>query len=188
LHYDPGIMNESTMKFPAHYRSVVRVYLRFALVFLVVGLLSGVAFQESSKKFDASTAGDLSYWDATLRLALVHGHIFMVGVLLPVALLGMLHLARAYGGAEIGPKALRWTSRLYLPCAAVTVALMLYKGYHILLSARVGTTDLDTINATYFGGITALRHTIYGLAHTGMAVGLGIFVWSMWRSLRTIEK
>ena len=180
-------MNEPTTNYPVHYRTAVRVYLRFALVFLVVGLLSGVAFQESSKKFNAAAAGDLGYWDANLRLALVHGHIFFIGVLLPVALLGMLHLARTHGGTEIGPKAMRWTSRLYLPCAAVTVALMLYKGYHVLLSARSGTTDLDAINATYFGGITALRHVIYGLAHTGMAVGLGIFAWALWRSLRTIE-
>lgn len=177
-------MNETTLKFPAHYRTTVRVYLRFALVFLVVGLLSGVAFQESSKKFDPSEAGDIGYWDANLRLALVHGHIFFIGVLLPVALLGMMHLAWAHGGAEVGPKAMRWTTRLYLPCAAVTVALMLYKGYHVLLSARFGSTDLAAIDAAYFGGITALRHTVYGLAHVGMAVGLGIFVWSLWRSLR----
>lgn len=180
-------MNESTMKFPAHYRSVVRVYLRFALVFLVVGLLSGVAFQESSKKFNVAAAGDLGYWDANLRLALVHGHVFFIGVLLPVALLGMMHLAWAHGGAEVGPKAMRWTSRLYLPCATVTVALMLYKGYHVLLSARFGTTDLESINAAYFGGAVALRHTVYGLAHTGMAIGLGIFVWSLWRSLPRAE-
>ncbi len=177
-------MNEPTSNHPTHYRRTVRVYLRFAMVCLIVGLLSGVAFQESSKKFNAAAVGDLSYWDANLRLALVHGHIFFIGVLLPVAMLGMLHLARSYGGAEIGPKALRWTSRLYLPCAAVTVALMLYKGYHVLLSARFGVTELGAIDAAYFGGLTALRHTVYGLAHTGMAVGLGIFVWSLWRNLR----
>lgn len=175
------------MNYPAYYRTAVRVYLRFALVFLVVGLLSGVAFQESSKKFNAAAAGDLSYWDANLRLALVHGHIFFIGVLLPVAMLGMMHIAWVHGGAELGPNAMRWTSRLYLPCAAITVTLMLYKGYHVLLSARSGTMDLAAINATYFGGITALRHVIYGLVHTGMAVGLGIFAWALWRSLRAIE-
>lgn len=176
-------MNNPTTNHPVHYRNAVRVYLRFALVFLIVGLLSGVAFQESSKKFDAAVAGDLGYWDANLRLALVHGHILFVGVLLPVAILGMLHLARAHGFEELGPKALRWISGLYLPCAAVTVALMLYKGYHVLLSARFGATDLAAIDASYFGGITVLRHVVYGLAHTGMAIGLGIFAWSLWRSM-----
>jgi hypothetical protein len=38
---------------------------------------------------------------ATIHVALVHGHILVAGVLLPLALAGMLFLARKVGGAAV---------------------------------------------------------------------------------------
>ena len=152
---------------------------------LLVGLLSGIAFQESAKRVDRTAIpGGLGYWDTTLHLALVHGHMIVIGVLLPVAMAGMLHLARAHGGAAIGPRALRLVIYTYLPFATVTLGLMLYKGYHILLAVRGGATDLALIDATLFAGGKALRHGLYGISHVGLSLGLCVFIWCLWRSLR----
>jgi len=171
--------------YPSHYAPSVRALLRFSLVMIVIGLLSGVAFQESAKKLPYPSGPDEpAHLDATLGLALVHGHILVTGVLLPIAMAGVLHLARAVGGAEVGARGLRWSIRAYLTCVALTVALMLYKGYHVLLSARGGEADMALIDAGLFGGRTALRHAIYGVSHVGMAFGLCLFVWCVWRSLR----
>ncbi len=179
-------MTERQSGFPPHYSTTVRVLLRYALIMLMVGLLSGVAYRESAKKLPLTPAPDgPQFWDGALHLALVHGHLILIGVLLPVALAGMLHLARAHGGRELGPRSLAWVVYLYLPCATVTGLLMLYKGYHVLLAARHGEADLARIDETFFAGNTALRYAIYGLSHTGMAVGLGIFAWCLWRSLGT---
>lgn len=183
--YHVAMMNERESRYPRHYSTAIRALLRYALVFLVVGLLAGVAYQESAKKVALSSGADgPSYWDATLRLALVHGHLIVTGVLLPVAMAGMLHLALAHGGRAVSSRALAWTLGTYLPCVAVTNALMIYKGYHILLSVRAGETDMGRIDANLFGGIAALRHAMYGLSHTGMAFGLCLFAWCLWRSLK----
>jgi hypothetical protein len=114
----------------------------------------------------------------------VHGHVLVTGVLLPIALAAAFDLARRCGGAELAPRTLRWLTRGYLPFMTASVLLMLYKGYHTLLSVRFGARDLDAVDAAYFGGVVGLRHAVYGVAHVGMAVALGVFGVALWRSLR----
>ena len=169
---------------PPHYREATRTLLRYAALMTIVALLSGVLFQESSKKLDWAEAGTGRRLVAILSLALVHGHVFMTGVLIPIAMAGALFLARKAGGAVLSPRPLRWLTRGYLPFVAVTMGLMLYKGYHVLLAVRHGARDLDAVDASYFGGLTWLRHGVYAVAHIGMAVSLGVFVIALWRSLR----
>ncbi len=181
------MMTEHDAAYPPHYTRAIRTLLRFALVFLVVGLLSGVAFQESVKKLDRTATEGLAHWDAALHLALVHGHMIVTGVLLPVALAGMLHLARAHGGRLVGPRALAWSVYAYLPGVVATCGLMFYKGYHVLLAARSGEADMSQIDAALFAGSKALRHGLYGLSHVGLALGLSIFTVCLWRSLRRAE-
>lgn len=169
---------------PAHYREALRTLLRYSVVMTIVGLLSGVLFQESSKKLDYAEIAPGARLEAVLSLALVHGHVFLVGVLIPIAMGGALLLARKAGGAELSPTPLRWLTRGYLPFVTLAVLLMLYKGYHTLLSVRFGARDFDAIDANYFGGLTWLRHGVYGLSHIAMALSLGVFVVALWRSLK----
>jgi len=168
---------------PAHYAAAVRTLLRYAVALILFALLSGVLFQESSKQLDYSEAPPGLRLEAVLSLALVHGHATLVGALVPIAMAGALFLARGAGGRELSPRSLRWLTRGYLPFAALTIVLMLYKGYHVLLSVRFGELDLDAVDRAYFGGLAALRHGLYGLAHVGMAVSLGVFLVALWRSL-----
>lgn len=180
-------MTERDASHPPHHTRAIRTLLRFALVFLVVGLLSGVAFQESVKKLGRRTGDGLTHWDATLHLALVHGHMIVTGVLLPIALAGMLHLARSHGGHPLGPRALAWSLYTLLPGVVATCGLMLYKGYHTLLAARSGEVDMAQIDVALFAGGKALRHSLYGISHVGLALGLGIFAVCLWRSLRKAD-
>lgn len=169
---------------PEHYRAAVRTVLRYAVVMTIVGLLSGVLFQESSKKLDYAEAAPGIRLEALLSLALVHGHVLLTGVLIPIAMAAALFLALRADGAELSRRSLLWLTRGYLPCASVTVLLMLYKGYHVLLSVRFGERDFDLIDQRFFGGLVWLRHGVYGVSHVGMAVALGVFVIALWRSLR----
>jgi hypothetical protein len=168
---------------PDHYRAATRVLLRFSIVMAVVGLLSGIAFQESGRKLSPGAGDPGLRMQATIHLALVHGHIFVTCVLLPLALAGMLFLAKKVGGAPLPTRAVAFATRGYLPFATATVALMLYKGYHFLLAARGGESSLARIDASFFGGISAVRLSLYGLVHTGMAVTLTVFLVAIWRSL-----
>ncbi len=182
-------MADQTPVLPAHYTAAIRRLLRFALVMVVIGLLSGIAFQESSKKMTLTPpVGGLSHLDAVLPLALFHGHILVIGVLFPIALAAVLYFARVCGGSDISRRALRWTVNTYIPFVSVSVVLMLYKGYHVLLSARAGITDMARIDGEFFAGSKMLRNGLYGLSHAGMGLALCIFVWCVWRSLRSANR
>jgi hypothetical protein len=176
-------MNSESQPLPAHYAAAVRTLLRYAVVMTIVSLLAGVLFQESSKKLDYAEVAPGPRLEAVLSLALVHGHVLVTGVLVPIAMAGALLLARRVGGSELS-SSLRWLTRGYLSFVTATVALMLYKGYHVLLAVRFGERDFDAIDASYFGGLAWLRHGVYGLSHVGMGVSLTVFVVGLWRSLK----
>lgn len=180
------ISAEENKTHPSHYSKAIRTLLRFSIVMLVIGLLSGIAYQESAKKLSLTPKPDgPAYWDAALRLALVHGHLIVAGVLLPVAMAGMVHMARSHGGSIISRRALSWAIYTYLPFMSASMGLMLFKAYHVLLSVRAGQTDMSLIHAAFLGGNKALRHSVYGFVHLGMAFGLCFFSWCLWRSLRS---
>ena len=169
----------------SEYQATLRTLLRFAAVMTIVGLLSGVLYQESGKKLDVTKTGVALHLEARIHLALVHGHMLVSAVLLPIAMGAALVLARMAGGLELSKMSLRFLTRGYLPCVCAALGLMLYKSYHILLAVRWGNHDLSSIDQNYFGGIKALRHGVYGLTHIGMALSLGIFVVALFRSIST---
>ena len=139
---------------PSHYRSIFRLYLRFAVVMMFVALLTGILFQESAKKTPYS--GFLPpglHLETIWHLALLHGHVFLLGVLIPLGVTWMLYLGLALGYPPIGPKPLRAGAWHYLPAAAIVVALMVYKGYHFQLGVRHHNLDFQSLNASLFMGI-----------------------------------
>ncbi len=172
------------MTLPDHYRRFFRTHLRFALASVVVGLLTGILFQESGKKLPISATVPVgAHLEYLLSLALVHGHTFLVGVLVPLALTWMLQLGMTLGHPPVSGRALRTATRLYLPGASAVLALMLLKGYHFVLGARHGQLDYGLLSQSFLGQQPAVRAAIYGLSHTVMAAGLLVVVISLWRSM-----
>ncbi len=173
------------MMIPDHYRKLYRTWLRYAIVMVLFGLLVGLAFEESAKRAPVSAALPAgAHLEAILPLALAHGHAILLGTVLPLVLVFMLHLGLTLGFEPLGPKTLKTATWLYLPGSAVSVALLLYKGYHWVLGVRFGHTDFAAWNAAFFGGNEGLRAAIYGLAHTAMSVGIAVLVIAFWRSMR----
>lgn len=169
---------------PDPYRAAFRTVLRFAIVMVFIALLSGILYQESVKKLDYSEAAPGLHLEAVIHLALVHGHVFLIGVLLPIAMIGAAALSLGAGGRAMSGRSFAWLTRVYMPFATFALALMLYKGYHVLLSVRAGSTDLGYVYDDLFAGVAALRHTVYAVAHIGMSLGLGVFVVALWRSMK----
>lgn len=163
--------------------TTIRSLIRFAIVMAIFGLLIGVSYQESAKKLPFSDIPGGQHLEAVIHLALVHGHVFTLGVLLPLAMAGTLALARKAGGAEVPAWAQRTLTRGFLPFAAGSLALQLYKGYHFLLMARGGERDFAVIDEAFMGGVHALRVGIYAVVHSGMGITLGVFLVAVWRSL-----
>ncbi len=174
---------ERSPSVPVHYGRFTRIMLRYAIVMAVVGLLAGIAFQESARRLDLAVAGAGLHVEAVLPLGLLHGHVFTAGVLVPIVMAGALHLARGAGGGAVGPRSLRLFAWLYLPFTALTLALLLAKGYHVLLAFRRGQTDLAAIDGAFLGGHHALRYATYGIVHGGMGLGLVVLLVALWRSL-----
>jgi len=176
-------LNSTSLPTPPHYSDATRTLLRFAVVMAIVGLISGIAYQESAKKLPYDAVDPGLRMQATLHLALVHGHIFLTTMILPVTLAGMLFLALKTGGSPLGTRSLRLLTRGYLPFATGAVVLMLVKGYHFLLQVRGGARDLAAIDSALFGGSAVVRYAVYGLVHAGMGITLTVFLVALWRSL-----
>jgi len=169
---------------PDHYRRFFRTHLRFALVMVAVALLTGICFQESGRKVHISEAVPVgAHLEYILGLALVHGHTFLLGVLVPLALTWILYLGLNLGFQPLPPLALQATTGLYVPGALAVILLMLVKSYHFILGVRHGVTSYDTLNQSFMGGGHALRAGVYGATHAVMAAGLAVFAVSFWRSM-----
>ncbi len=168
---------------PPHYRSTIRTLLRFALLMTLVALLAGVLFQESAKKLDLEALSPGLYLAAGRRLAFVHGHVFVSGVLVPISMAMALVLARGIGGRELTRRPLVWLRHGYLGGVSLMLVLMLVKSYHLLLAVRGGEHDLAAIDRAFSMGMPLVRHLIYGVVHVSMAFGLGVFAVALWRSL-----
>lgn len=164
-------------------RSTLRTLIRFAIILAIFGLLVGISYQESAKKLPFEDIAGGQRLEAVIHLGLVHGHVFTLGVLLPLAMAGALVMARQCGGSEVPAWAQRVLTRGYLPFAVLALLLQLYKGYHVLLMARAGERDFALIDQAFMGGSHVLRYALYGVVHTGLGLTLGIFLVMLWRSL-----
>jgi hypothetical protein len=177
------------MSLPEHYRHFFRTQLRFALIMIAVALLTGICFQESAKKVTISQAVPVgAHLEYILGLALVHGHTFVLGVLMPLALSWVLFLGLSMGLPALSALTLRASSALYLPGVVVVVLLMLVKSYHFVLGVRHGGTDFSAINDSFMGANHTLRAGLYGLSHAAMAAGLAIFAVGFWRAMNQSTK
>lgn len=173
------------MAIPQHYAKYYERYIRFAVVMSIFALLTGIAYQESAKKAPFSEllpAGP--HLESVFHLSLLHGHVFLLGVLIPMAVLAMMHFSLSLNRGTVSERLLKIGSTLYLPAATLAVLLMLYKGYHYLMAVRHGEFDFVVIEHTFFAGQEASRKLIYALVHIAMSTGLGILVIGVWRSLK----
>ncbi len=179
---------------PEYYRKINHLYIKFSIVMMIIGLLAGITFQESSKKEPISMMLPAGvHLESIINLALVHGHIFLIGALVPLALTWLLWLSLSMGHKPVAEKSLKVGTAHYLIGAALAVLLMLYKGYYVVLSVRHGLETsqvLDgnfyaNLNEGFFFGNHILRAATYGIVHTVMSVGLIIIVTGVWKSLKT---
>jgi hypothetical protein len=118
-----------------------------------------------------------------MDLALVHGHMVLVGVLLPLAFTWMLHLQQVLGFEPLSRRTLALATAAYVPGALLTVTLQLVKGYHFVLGVRHGAVDFARLDASFLGSSHLLRTGLFGLAHAAMGAGIGILGLGLWRAL-----
>lgn len=160
---------------PKHYQKLYISFIRLACSMIFAGLLTGILFRESTRHLTYAHLNPGPHWESVYHLALVHGHTLLIGVVVPIIVLIMLHLSQRLGANPVSEAFTRWGGFLYHLGAGMTILLLLYKGYHYILSVRSGMMDFSHIEDAYFGGYTILKQGIYGLAHTALGTSLCIF-------------
>ncbi len=171
------------------YADTLRTLVRFAIAMALLGILVGIAYQESAQKLTYETTGAGLRLAAVLPLALVHGHIFAMGVLLPLSLGCAMELSLKAGGKLVGRIALTSLRRVFLPFVCASVALQMFKGYFVLLAVRNGQQDLAAVDASFLAGSHTLRFALYAIIHSGVGISLSVFLLALWRSMgmRTVK-
>lgn len=174
------------MNVPEHYKRFCRTHFRFALVMIAVALLAGISFQESARKLTVTPEVPVgAHLEWIISLALVHGHLFVMGVLLPLAFTWMVHMSASLDMAPISPALLAWATRLYIPGVCLTALLQLVKGYWFLLGVRHGRLDFAQLNDGFLGGGHALPRVLaFGASHALLGAGLALLVIGFWRAFK----
>ena len=108
----------------------------------------------------------------SFQLFLSHGHIFILGVVIPIILAFFVRSLRAdLTDGEV--RSLKRGVGIYIAGSLLTLGLMLYKGYaYVLLFSAEPIFPLETIDSQLFGGNQLFRSLAYGLAHPLLALGL----------------
>ena len=188
---------------PAHHLLAIRRLIRFAVVFMMLGMLLGILSTEYQKKLRYTPSHtDAPYlllpgpdgklprqpvalpagmmWEAGFDLRILHGHFILIGGVIPLCLASMLYLLPRCGARPVGPTLLQVGLMLYLVGAVAALALIFYKGLYSLQSVVQGQFDLATIHANMFGGSRVVRALAHALSHTVLAAGLGVLGFALW--------
>lgn len=192
---------------PEHYVTTMRRLVRFAVVSIFIGLCLGVWSTDANKRlrYGDGTAGPRVIsaeeraatktkfevelppglmWETGIDLRLSHGHVILIGGVLPLCFAGALAVVHLMGGAPIGRGSLEAFFWLYLSGGLAAMGLIIYKGWVLMDQVRGGQFDLAKIHGdVMFGGSRALKGAAYGISHTVLAAAVGIIAVSLWRSV-----
>lgn len=192
---------------PEHYVMTMQRLVRFAVVSIFVGLCLGVWSTDANKrlrygatdapprviapaertathtKFEVELPPGLM-WETGIDLRLSHGHVILIGGVLPLCFAGALAVVHLMGGAPIGRGTLEAFFWLYLVGGLAAMGLIIYKGWVLMAQVRGGEFDLARIHGeVMFGGSRALKGAAYGISHTVLAAAVAIIAVALWRSV-----
>jgi hypothetical protein len=191
---------------PDVYRTPIRRLVRLSVVMTMVGLLFGVWSVEGLRSLRtiggparALTAADRPagktkpvvelppelMWEATMDVRLAHGHVILIGGVLPLCFAAALVLLHQAGGSTISRGVLEAFFWLYLIGGAAATGLIVYKGVALLGYYADPTRvkfDPAEAHALLFGGSRLLKGLAYGLSHTILAGAVGIIAVALWGS------
>lgn len=192
---------------PEHYVTTMRRLVRFAAVSIFVGLCLGLLSTELNKRLRyadtfgpprtiaaeerAATRGKVEVelppglmWETGIDLRLSHGHVILIGGVLPLCFAAALAVVHLMGGGVIGRGTLEAFFWLYVVGGGGAMGLIFYKGWVLMAEVRGGNFDLARIHGeVLFGGSRAVKAAAYGLSHTVLAAAVAIIAVALWRAV-----
>lgn len=167
-------------KYPVLAQKLFRKQIIFAAIMSVTALLMGLTYREVSRVFfkKLTMEQQLVYGH---DMSLVHGHTFLLGVVIPLVLAGFTLIVLS-GLTEKRLKNMNVRFTAYMVAASVALALMLYKGLAFVMGAGL---PLETIDAGLFWGNRVLRGILFGLSHITIFWAVGEIMTGIALSTRT---
>lgn len=196
------------VELPEHHRRAISQLIRFAVVFMFLGMILGIVSTEYQKKLRYTHVHDDAprwiepgkdgkptklelppgmMWEVGFDLRILHGHIILIGGVIPLCVAACLFFLPQLGARPISPGLLTTGLVLYLFGAVAALGLIFYKGIYSLESVLAGHLDLAEIHASMFGGSRLVRALAHALSHTVLAAGLGVLGFALWRSAGQIR-
>lgn len=187
---------------PDHYVTTIRRLLRFAVVWVMVGLFLGVwstdvnkvvKYGDTARHYTAEERAQRNspveaelppglMWEAGIDLRLSHGHVILIGAVLPLCFAAALTVVHQAGGGVIGRGTLDAFFWMYAPGALAAMGLIIYKGWYLMSAVRHGNFDLAIVHRDMFGS-PAIKGLAYGLSHSVLAAAVGVIAVALWRSI-----
>jgi len=170
-------------KYPVPAQKLFRKQIIFASVMSVTALILGLVYREVSRGFfkNLNLEQQLIYGH---DMSLVHGHTFLLGVVIPVVLACFVLIVLP----NLNEKRLKNINirfSAYMIAALVALALMVYKGLSFIIGAGI---PLETIDAGLFFGNRVLRGTLFGLSHITIFWSIGEIMTGLALSTRIQKK
>ena len=174
---------------PQHYKRFIHRTIKMAMTCIV--LTSGAGFL--SRELTHTVGEDLerldpgTRWGFVYPFALLHGHVFLTGVALPLVLAGSLVLARISGGTIVSPSTLQWGWTCLLIGVVSSLLLLLAKSQLLLNSLDNCAPKCDPYSLVLSVWVSPLRAILYAGAHGSLAVGSSIIAVAIGQSLPNIN-
>ena len=172
-----------------HYKTFITRTIKLAMTCMVLTTGAGLL----SRELTHTVADDLSHlppgtrWGFLYPFALLHGHVFLTGVALPLALSGSLVLARMAGGTLVSSSTLHWGWTSLSFGVISSLLLLLAKSQMLLNSihscANHPPADCDPYALSVSNWVSPLRPILYATAHGSLAVGSSIIAVAIGQSL-----
>lgn len=185
---------------PEQYVVTIRRLVRFAMISLSIGLLLGVystqmnrvlRYGDVPRKITAEERARGAthevqlppglMWEAGIDLRLSHGHVILIGAVVPLCIAAALGLIHHMGAPPIGAGTLSAFFWLYFVGGIAAMALIIYKGMCLFAAVRAEEFDLAKVHETMFGG-KLVKGLAYGISHTVLAAGVGVIAVALWKA------
>jgi hypothetical protein len=154
--------------YPVLAQKIFQKQIIFSAVMAVLALVMGLVYREVSRVYfqNLTMEQQLVYGH---DMSLVHGHTFLLGVVIPFVLAGFtLIVLPNLTEKRLKNMNVRFTA--YMVAASVALALMVYKGLAFIMGAGL---PLETIDAGLFWGNRVLRGILFGASHVTIFWAVG---------------
>ena len=164
-------------------RKTVSRLLLFSLVMLIVGMLSGVYTREVLRLVEKGMTDYQSFLIVSQNAYGVHGHILMLGSVLP-AMLALIANAVKSDVKTFCVRCLKYASILMMVGTVFTLTLAVYK-QSFTMFVLISNPDIaiSQIDCALFWENSVIRSVCYMTAHSVLAIGLFWFASALIRTI-----